>query len=263
MNDGTDRKDGKPAPSCSPSPDLALERLDREPSWAVGQLGQSLDGFIATASGDSHYVTGPESLVHLHRLRALCDVVLVGAGTVAADDPSLTVRHVPGRHPVRAVLDPAARLDGTARLFHDDAASTVWLCDARHAARARERLGAAVSAPRRQPPEVFAIEGLLEREELDPHRVLSALAARGWRRVLVEGGGVTVSRFMAAGSLQRLHLVVAPVLIGQGRRGLQFAPWASMQGCPRIPADAYLLGRDVLWDLDLRGAEPRIESGGS
>src|ERR1700722_4064887 len=76
----------------------------------IGHLGQSLDGFIATASGDSCYVTGPENILHLHRLRALCDVVVVGAGTVAADNPRLTTRLVPGGNPVRVILDPECRL---------------------------------------------------------------------------------------------------------------------------------------------------------
>src|SRR5919106_1146383 len=77
---------------------------------AVGHLGQSLDGFIATHAGESQYVTGPENLLHMHRMRALCDAVIVGAGTVAADDPQLTTRHVPGPSPLRVVLDPMRRL---------------------------------------------------------------------------------------------------------------------------------------------------------
>ena len=71
----------------------------------VGHLGQSLDGFIATHSGESQYVTGEENILHLHRMRALCDAVVVGAGTVAADDPQLTTRHVDGPNPLRVVLD--------------------------------------------------------------------------------------------------------------------------------------------------------------
>jgi diaminohydroxyphosphoribosylaminopyrimidine deaminase / 5-amino-6-(5-phosphoribosylamino)uracil reductase len=91
----------------------------------VGHLGQSLDGFIATASGDSRFVTGPDNIVHLHRLRALCDAVIVGAGTVAADDPQLTTREVRGPNPLRVVLDPRRRLDAARRLFTDRAAPTL------------------------------------------------------------------------------------------------------------------------------------------
>ena len=116
---------------------LALYRPLLGGPWCVAQLGQSLDGCVATHSGDSYFVTGPQSLLHLHRLRALCDAVLVGAGTVAADNPQLTTRRVPGPHPTRVVLDPAGRLDGRAGVFNDKQAPTLWLCDARHAAAAR------------------------------------------------------------------------------------------------------------------------------
>src|SRR5689334_4574438 len=91
----------------------------------VAHLGQSLDGYIATASGDSYYVTGPDNVRHLHRLRALCSAIVVGAGTIERDDPQLTVRHVPGENPVRVVLDPSARLDASRRVFTDGAAPTL------------------------------------------------------------------------------------------------------------------------------------------
>lgn len=221
--------------------------------WVLAQLGQSLDGCVATAAGDSYFVTGPHSLLHLHRLRALCDAVVVGAGTVAADDPQLTTRRVSGPNPVRVVLDPSARLDGRARVLRDGAAPTLWLCDGRHAHAARARLGAAGAGA-----EVLGVDGLLD--DAAPERgpalapAFAALAARGLRVVLVEGGGVTVSRCLTAGVLDRLHLVIAPVIIGAGRRGLQHPGPARMADCPRPPARRMMLGDDVLWDLDLGGA---------
>lgn len=216
--------------------------------WVVAQLGQSLDGFVATATGDSYYVNGPHGLLHLHRLRALCDAVLVGAGTVAIDNPQLTTRRVPGPQPVRVVVDPAVRLDGQSRVFRDGQAPSLWVCDARHAAQARERLGAS-------PAEVLAVEGLLDGGEgYSPGLVAQALASRGLRVLFAEGGGMTVSRFFTAGVLSRLHLVIAPVLIGQGRRGLRAHAHDVMADCPRPPTRTVSLGEDVLWDLDLSGS---------
>jgi diaminohydroxyphosphoribosylaminopyrimidine deaminase/5-amino-6-(5-phosphoribosylamino)uracil reductase len=216
--------------------------------WTVAQLGQSLDGFVATATGDSYYVNGAHCLLHLHRLRALCDAVLVGAGTVAIDNPQLTTRRVPGPQPVRVVVDPALRLDGQSRVLRDGQSPSIWVCDARHAALARERLCAA-------PTEVMAVDGLIAQgDAYRPALVARALAARGLRVLFVEGGGMTVSRFFTAGVLHRLHLIIAPVLIGQGRRGLRAPAHDVMADCPRPPTRTLALGEDMLWDLDLGGS---------
>ena len=85
----------------------------------IAQLGQSLDGFIAARSGDAEFVTGSADREHLHRMRALVDAVVVGVGTVVADDPRLTVRAVRGRHPVRVLLDPNGRAPADAHLLSE------------------------------------------------------------------------------------------------------------------------------------------------
>ncbi len=221
-----------------------LDRPPGAPPWVIAQLGQSLDGFVATHRGHSCFVTGPQSLVHLHRLRALCDAVIVGAGTVAADDPQLTTRHVEGAHPVRVVLDPHQGLNGESRVFCDGAAPTLRLC----------RLGTAPngSAPAHS-EEVLDVPGLLDHGgTLDARAVVQALHARGLSLLFVEGGGITVSRFLAQACLDRLHLTIAPVLIGAGRRGLQVPAADTMDECLRPRARALRLGDDVLWDIDLR-----------
>ncbi len=217
-------------------------------AWVIGQLGQSLDGCVATRSGDSCFVNGPETLAHLHRLRALSDAVIVGAGTVACDNPRLTTRHVSGPNPARVLLDPTLRLRSvldTAQVFNDGQATTLWLCDARWQREAETLAGA---------PRVLAVAGLLgEAGVLQPQRAVAALRSRGFAQLFVEGGGVTVSRFLAQGCLDRLHLAVAPLLIGDGRPGLRFTGSDRLADCARPPCRTYRLGNDLLWDLDLRG----------
>lgn len=222
-----------------------LDQPGGGPAWVIAQLGQSLDGCVATRTGDSYFVNGPENLVHVHRLRALSDAVIVGAGTVAADNPRLTTRRAPGPNPVRVVLDPLLRLQPDAQVFRDGQAPTLWLCDARREADAVRAVGR---------EQVLAVPGLWHDAEAGP-RLAAAVAAlheRGLRLLFVEGGGVTVSRFLAQGCLDRLHVAVAPVVIGDGRPGLRFAGAERMADCLRPRCTVHPMGGDQLWDLELR-----------
>jgi len=215
----------------------------------IAQLGQSLDGNIATASGDSYYVTGPDNVRHLHRLRALCAAVVVGAGTVASDDPRLTVRQVTGDNPVRVVLDPRARLGAQHRVFVDAAAPTIVV----HAADVR--------APAPGRAEVLRVPMDGDRLALD--FLLGDLHARGLWSVLVEGGGTTVSSFLDARLLDRLHIAIAPLLTGRGRPGLALAARERIADCLRPKHRVFAMGDDVLFDCDLRAATtPSGPSGG-
>ncbi len=210
------------------------------PTLVIGQLAQSLDGRIATETGASHYVSGPEDIERLHRLRAIVDAVVVGAGTVDADDPRLTVREAEGENPVRVVIDPEARLDPQRRIFHDGEARTVLVRRAPPEMTRARSFGDETVVP-------SAGQGLLDLVQL-----VDELRAQGLRRVLVEGGGITVSRFLEAGLLDRLHVTVAPLLIGSGRPGITLAPIRSLTDALRPRARHFTLGEDVLFDLELR-----------
>lgn len=226
-----------------------VQRGPLAPPWVIAHLGQSLDGFIATHNGDSRFVTGPEDLDHMHRLRALCDAVIVGAGTAAIDDPLLTTRRVPGANPTRVVLDPLLRVPLAARVLQDRAAPTLWLCDERWH---DPDLAARVAARVLPVPGLCGSDGLF-----DARAVCRALVALGLRVLFVEGGGVTVSRFLAQGLLDRLHVALAPVLIGEGRRGVRLPASSTMADCLRPGGRIVRLGDDVLWDFDLSGAGGR------
>jgi riboflavin-specific deaminase-like protein len=207
----------------------------------LAHLGQSLDGFIATSSGDSCWVTGPENILHLHRLRALCDAVIVGAGTVEADNPRLTTRLVTGSNPLRVIIDPACRLPAAHAVFSDCQAPT---------ARATIAGTAAARAARTRGEDVLEVREF--RNALDLADLLQQLRARGHCRIFVEGGGVTVSSFLEAGLLDRLHITVAPLLIGEGRPAVRIAPRVHLRDCLRLHQRVYRAGLDILFDCDLR-----------
>jgi riboflavin-specific deaminase-like protein len=203
----------------------------------VGQLGQSLDGRVATESGHSKYVNGPAGLVHLHRLRALMDAIVIGVGTAIADDPQLTVRRVAGPQPARVVIDPKGRLGAEARMFADNGV---------------RRLLITAESTRCAPPSGVEIISLPAVEgQIAPSAILAALAGRGMRRMLIEGGANTISRFLAAGCLDRLHVLIAPIILGAGGPGLLLPPLQRADEAPRMPVRVHKIEDDVLFDCDL------------
>jgi diaminohydroxyphosphoribosylaminopyrimidine deaminase / 5-amino-6-(5-phosphoribosylamino)uracil reductase len=206
----------------------------------VGHLGQSLDGFIATHAGESRWVTGHENMVHMHRLRALCDAVVVGSGTVAADDPQLTTRLVEGPNPLRVVLDPARRLGVHHRVFTDGSAATLYVCSRSLLRAGEDRFGCA---------SIVGLEGTADR--IDPSALMRMLRGRGCTRVFVEGGGVTVSMFLEANQLDRLHMTIAPLLIGDGRPAIRLPAPAALGDCHRPRYRVFRMGGDVLFDCEL------------
>lgn len=206
------------------------------PSLVVAHLAQSLDGRVATASGSSKFISGREDLTHTHRLRALFDAVLVGARTIEHDDPRLTTRLAPGPNPARVVVDPSGRLPNTHHVFTEPDARTVLV-------RGPGRFDA--------PEHVDVIELELRDGWIPAPVLLEALAQRGLRRVFIEGGGITVSGFLKAGVLDRLHITVAPVLMGSGRPSLELPEIATLDEAMRVACRHFTLGPDVLFDCPL------------
>ena len=239
--------------AATPRPALALAEADpgNDPycpisgsapdrPFVIAQLGQSLDGRIATLTGESRWINKDAALDHLHRLRALVDAVVVGVGTVAADDPMLNVRRVPGRHPARVIIDPSGRTPPTARCLDagDGVRRVIVTTPEADVKCAGVEL---VRVPR-------GANGAME-----PARIVAALAAVGFHRLLVEGGASTVSQFMDAGVIDRLHVLVAPVILGSGKPGLGLAPIARLADARRPRTRVYVLADgDVLFDCDLR-----------
>jgi diaminohydroxyphosphoribosylaminopyrimidine deaminase/5-amino-6-(5-phosphoribosylamino)uracil reductase len=225
------------ADPCQIIRDASVER-----PFVVAQLGQSLDGRVATPTGESRWINREAALDHLHRLRACVDAVVVGVGTVLADDPMLNVRRVPGRHPARVVIDPAGRLPHGPRCLTDDGVQRIVV--------------RACETP--TPPGVDVIRLPRVGDLINPAEIVAALFERGLKRLLIEGGARTVSRFIDAGAVDRLHVLVAPMIIGSGQTGLDLAAITSLAQARRPKTHVHLLeDGDVLFDCDLRSDDGR------
>jgi diaminohydroxyphosphoribosylaminopyrimidine deaminase / 5-amino-6-(5-phosphoribosylamino)uracil reductase len=207
------------------------------------KLATSLDGRIATSSGESRWITGDAARADGHRLRASHDAILVGSGTALADDPELTCRlaGLEGRSPLRLVLDSRARLPLTSKLVTSAGATPVWLlCTPAAPDVARQVLierGVKVI-------EVAADEA----GRVDVAAAADVLAAQGLTRVLVEGGGAVAAAFLRAGLIDRVSCYRSGVVLGGGGRSaidslsegrLDFAPRFDLQSQREV-------GRDTL-----------------
>jgi riboflavin biosynthesis pyrimidine reductase len=181
------------------------------------QIGQSLDGRVATIDGDAADVSGMEGLKHLHRCRALADCVIVGANTAIQDNPRLTVRLVRGDNPVRVVIDPRGRLQDSAAMLEGERCLVVQAGDG-----------------------------------LDAVSIIAGLIERGFRRIMIEGGGITIGHFMDADLVDRLHVGIAPLIIGAGPPGLTTSPISLLAQARRPRARVYGLASDIIIDCDFR-----------
>ena len=208
------------------------------------KLASSLDGRIATASGESRWITGPAARAMVHRLRAQADAVMVGSGTALADDPELTARRGDRvvRRPLRILVDSALRVPPGARLYRGGDGGSWVLCSS-GAAKARRRRVAAVGAR--------LIEVPRRRGRLDLRRGLRLLAKAGVTDLLVEGGGGLAAALLREGLVDELHWFVSPRMLGgDGKAALGPLGLASLSRARRLAGWQF---RRVGDDLYIRG----------
>ncbi|MCZ4107347.1 RibD family protein [Brevundimonas diminuta] len=196
------------------------------------KLATSLDGRIATATGESQWITGPEARQQGHRLRAVHDAILVGVETVLADDPELTVRlhdHA-GPHPLRVVLDSRLRTPATAKVASGN--TLILTAAAPHAIGHTEVVAVAAEDGR---PAISA--------------VLDALAARNIGSILIEGGGRVAASFIQAGAVEAIEWFRAPILLGgEGRPCVASLALAKLAHAPKFRRLGVEPVGDDLWE---------------
>jgi GTP cyclohydrolase II len=215
--------------------------------YVVLKYAQTLDGRIATGSGDAKWISGPSERRISHALRAACDAVAVGAGTVLADDPLLTVRMVPGASPIRVVLDSTLRLPTGANVFGADA-GTIVLTTGRSAADRRAELtelGVTVAVVGDGPDGVDLADGLARLRRL------------GVRSLLVEGGARVITSMLRGRLADRVVVAVAPLLLGKGTEAVgDLGASAVSDGLRLANRTVHQAGDDLLIAGDLERPQP-------
>ena len=222
---------------------LGTITMPSERPYVVVKSAQTVDGRIATSNGDSKWITGPAERRVTHALRAACDAVMVGIGTVLHDDPMLTVRHVPGASPLRVILDSSLRVPWNARVLDEEAATMIFTSDRADADAVRELRSRGV-----QVEIIGGVTGLLPIRD-----VLRRLRAIGIRSLLVEGGSGVITTVLGSGEADRLIVSIAPTVIGSGTEAV------ADLGIGKIGDGIRLTNRDLLaveqdlilaWDIE-------------
>jgi len=215
-------------------------RVDRP--YVVLKYAQTLDGRIATGGGDSKWISGAEERRVAHAMRAACDAVLVGAGTVLADDPLLTVRMVAGASPIRVILDSTLRVPSHAQVFGPTAATLVLASERSSPQRraALRRRGVKVEVVREAPEGIDLADGL------------ARLLALGIQSVLVEGGGRVITSTLRGRLAGRVVVGVAPLLLGTGTEAVgDLGTSVVADGLRLLNRTVYQVGPDLLVAGDL------------
>jgi diaminohydroxyphosphoribosylaminopyrimidine deaminase/5-amino-6-(5-phosphoribosylamino)uracil reductase len=230
-------QESAPTPMNAHDPYAPVHNAPPDRPFVIAQLGQSLDGRIATSTGESRWINRDGALDHVHRLRAAVDAVVIGVGTAVADNPRLNVRRVEGRSPARVIIDPWGRLPIESLCLQDDGA--------------RRLLIRAVDAS--VPSGCEAVKVTPLNRMVSPTDIVSSLFERGLRRILIEGGARTISHFIDADALDRLHVLVAPMIIGSGKAGFSLRPIGKLSDAWRPRTYVHVLADgDVLFDCDMR-----------
>ena len=202
--------------------------------YIFGHLAQTLDGYIATESGESRYISSIDNLEHLHMLRAISDVVLVGSNTVKFDNPKLTTRLVKGPNPMRVVIDKNDTIKNSCNLLKN-----------------KDRKGFKIVSDKLKPNSKNIFSLPLKKDEFRIADIISLLKSLGNKIIFIEGGGNIISHFYRKKFLNRLHLCISPILIGRGINSFIIDKDVKINEA-KIKKISYIkMGKDILCNIKL------------
>ena len=211
------------------------------------KFAATLDGRIATKTGDSKWISSDETLKLAHQLRAEHDAILVGLGTVLADDPQLTVRLVEGRDPLRVIVDATLQIPAQARVLTDGNAKNTLIATT---AAAKEEQ---IASLRQSGAEVIVLPVEGHTSRLNLAALLLELGRKGVKSVLVEGGSQIITSLLATKLVNRLIVVIAPKIIGRGIEAVNDLGITELsEAITFASVEISKLGSDVVFDCRLQ-----------
>jgi riboflavin-specific deaminase-like protein len=203
-------------------------------TYLIAHIAQTLDGYIATKSGESKYISSPQNLEHIHMLRAISDIIIVGTNTVKLDNPMLTTRLVKGLSPMRLILDKKNTLKNNYNVFSNKDGNGYKIIS--------EKI-------KNYNNNVFALP--IYKNKFNLNDIISLLKKLNKRIVYIEGGGSTVSNFYNNKLLNKIHLCISPIIIGQGRNSFILPKIKSLKNIKDNKIKYFKMGEDILCDIDL------------
>ena len=210
----------------------------KESPYLIAHLAQTLDGFIATNSGESKYISSNDNLTHIHMIRAISDIIIVGYKTVELDNPMLTTRLVTGKSPMRIIIDKNNKLSNKYNVFKnpDDNGYKI-ISDKTHTKKEN----------------VFQLP--LDKNKFNLNDIYDLIKKLRKKIVFIEGGGATVSEFYNNNKLDRLHICISPSILGKGRSSLMIEKKMSLNEILEHEVRYFQTGTDILCDIELSQSE--------